>query len=66
MESRLQEDMKSYEALKIPGYINTYVYQMDADSHEYYMVVIFQDKESYIKNAEDPAQDTRPRVLELP
>lgn len=59
MEARMQADMKSYEQLKIPGYINTMVYKMDADSNDYYMVVMFQDKASYEKNAEDPAQDAR-------
>ena len=53
--------MKSYEALNIPGYIKTYVYRMDADPQEHYMAVVFDSKESYRKNADDPAQDARYR-----
>jgi hypothetical protein len=61
MEQRLQEHMKSYESLNVPGFVNTLVYKMDANANEYFMAVVFQDKASYVKNAEDPAQDARYR-----
>jgi heme-degrading monooxygenase HmoA len=62
-ESQLREQMKDYEALKIPGFVTTYVYQMDSDPNEYYMAVIFDSKDAYRANAESPEQDTRYREM---
>ncbi len=59
MEARLSEEMKTYENLKIDGYVNTIVYRLDGGANEYYMAVVFRDKASYTKNADDPAQDKR-------
>lgn len=47
------------EGVPVPGIIGVYVYQMDADSREYYMVVMFESKESYVENANSPAQHER-------
>jgi hypothetical protein len=59
MEAAMQADMKSYEGLAIPGYVGTTVYKMDSDANEYYVAVVFEDRESYRRNADDPAQDAR-------
>jgi quinol monooxygenase YgiN len=59
MADRMQADMRSYESLSIPGYVDTIVYQMDTDPNEYYLAVVFADKDAYEKNANDPAQDAR-------
>jgi hypothetical protein len=61
MESRVQDDLRSYEGLNISGYIGTTVYRMDANSNEYFMAVVFEDKETYFRNANDPRQDARYR-----
>jgi heme-degrading monooxygenase HmoA len=63
MEAQMQADMKSYESVNMPGYQETLVYKMDSDSNEYYMAVVFDSKESYVKNADDPAQDARYRKM---
>ena len=63
MEERLQQHMKAYEQLDVPGFLNTMVYRMDSDSNEYYMAVVFDSKESYRRNADDPAQDARYREM---
>jgi hypothetical protein len=63
MEAKMQEDMRSYEGISVPGYIDTLVYKMDSDSNDYYMAVVFDSKESYTKNAADPAQDARYRKM---
>jgi len=42
-----------------PGMVGYLVYQMDADPNEYMMAVVFQDKQSYVANAESPEQHTR-------
>ena len=47
------------EGVPIAGMIAVYVYQMDADSRDYYMVVLFESKESYVENANSPAQHER-------
>ena len=62
-EERLTKLVDSYAQLKIPGHIDTRVYRMDADSSDYYMVVAFEDKGSYVKNASNPDQDTRYRQM---
>jgi heme-degrading monooxygenase HmoA len=49
--------------LGIPGFVATYLYRTDADPSEYYMAVIFADRDSYIRNAEDPEQDRRYREM---
>jgi quinol monooxygenase YgiN len=43
----------------VPGYINTYVCQTDADPNVYYMVAIFESKEAYHANAQSPEQHER-------
>ena len=66
MEQRLQELTEEYEGLDVDGYVDTIVYRMDADPNEYYMAVIFEDKDSYVANADSPEQDARYReFLEL-
>ncbi len=59
----LQQMTASYDDLEVPGFVGTHVYRMDADDTEYYLVVLFEDRESYRKNAEDPAQDRRYREM---
>ena len=58
-ESRMNEVMREYESVEIPGSISTHVYRMDQNPNEFYMVVMFQDRESYRRNAENPAQHQR-------
>ena len=47
------------EGVAVKGMVAVYVYQMDADSREYYMTVLFDSKESYIANAQSPEQHAR-------
>ena len=62
-EQQMASLMKEYETLKIPGHVATHVYRMDQDSNEFYMAVIFADKDAYHKNAQDPTQDARYRKM---
>jgi heme-degrading monooxygenase HmoA len=48
-----------YDDLEVPGFVATYVYRLDDNEDDYYMAVLFEDRESYRRNAEDPAQDER-------
>ena len=54
-----QNDMDS----QMRGYVGQYVYRMDADPNEYYLVVIFESKEAYFANADSPEQDARYRAF---
>lgn len=63
VEERLTRLTRSYESLKVPGYIATYVYQMDADPRECYMAVLFASKAAYDANAGSPEQDARYREM---
>jgi quinol monooxygenase YgiN len=60
-EKKLLEMTKSESGLQIPGFISQYVYRMNADPNEFYLVVIFKDKQTYVANADSPEQDARYR-----
>ncbi len=46
-----------------PGFVAEYVYRMDADPNTYYLVVLFESRESYFANADSPEQDARYRQM---
>jgi antibiotic biosynthesis monooxygenase (ABM) superfamily enzyme len=58
-EADLQRLNEEFKTLNVPGYIGEYVYRMDADPRECYLVVLFADRESYRKNAESADQNQR-------
>jgi heme-degrading monooxygenase HmoA len=60
-EKQLIEMSRDESALDIPGFIGQYVYRMDNDPSEYYLVVIFDNRETYFANADSPEQDARYR-----
>ncbi len=62
-EASLKDELDKYSGLKIPGFVSTMVYRMDADANECYLAVAFEDKHSYHANAEDPKQDERYRRM---
>jgi len=43
----------------IPGWKADYYFQMDKDADEFYLVAIFNDKQSYDANADSPEQHER-------
>jgi quinol monooxygenase YgiN len=63
MEEQLAEQIRVFEAAKVPGAIATYAYRMDADPGSYYLAVVFASKEAYLANAQSPEQDARYRQL---
>ena len=63
MEERLDQLMKEYEQIKIPGNVATYLYKMDSDPSEHYLATIFDSRESYLANANSPEQESRYRKL---
>ena len=40
----------------LPGAVNSYVYRFDADQNRIAIVAVFQDKASYVGQADHPAQ----------
>ena len=61
VEAKLDEVMKTYEGERIPGMIDEWIYRSDEDPRTYYMTVLFESKESYVRNADSPEQDERYR-----
>ena len=59
MDARMLELSHEYDTLDIPGFRGDLVYQSDDDPRVWYMVVVFESREAYVANAEDPAQDAR-------
>jgi quinol monooxygenase YgiN len=53
----------SAESEPPPGAVAFYTYQMDKDPQEMYLVAVFESRESYVANAEDPA--THQRYLQM-
>jgi heme-degrading monooxygenase HmoA len=51
------------EVMTIPGYLGSVVYHSDSNPDECWLVVSFTDKESYVKNADSPAQNARYQQL---
>ena len=58
-DDKLRDLMKAYETLSVPGHKSTVLYRMDGNPNEYYLAVVFADKDSYVKNADSPEQDKR-------
>ena len=58
-EKQLVELTRSESALQIPGFIGQYLYRMNANPNEFYLVVMFENRQTYIANADSPEQDAR-------
>jgi heme-degrading monooxygenase HmoA len=54
-EQLLQTDMD----VDAPGFIASYVFQSDEDPDKFWLVALFESKESYVANAESPEQHER-------
>ena len=59
MESKFMELGRAQQSANIPGYVASYVYQMDGDPSEFYLTVVFTSKEAYLENAGSPEQHAR-------
>jgi heme-degrading monooxygenase HmoA len=56
MEEAFRSESRRQEERQIPGGIASYVYRMDRDPREIFLVVLFESKETYVANAQDPRQ----------
>ncbi len=51
------------ESRQPEGSLGSYLYKVEGKENELILAVAFRDKESYFKNADDPAQDESYRKL---
>ncbi|MBZ0300423.1 MAG: antibiotic biosynthesis monooxygenase [Anaerolineae bacterium] len=58
-QDQLQQVAREISIGRAPGQMGVYIYQMDRDSDEYYLAVIFESKEAYLANAQSPEQHER-------
>lgn len=56
-EAKLAQIMAEASLREIPGYLQDYIFRMDQDSNEIYLVSLFRDRETYIANANSPEMD---------
>ena len=59
----LEEIENSLKQRHPKGFIRLIVYRLDSDTDEYYMAVLFEDKQSYFSNANSPEQDAEYQKL---
>ena len=58
-EEQLMGQLREFQSLHVPGFKNNFVYHMDNEPQEYYLVVIFESREAYWANAKSAEQDAR-------
>lgn len=56
-EAEMQQQMKQYEALNVPGFVRSTIYRMDSNPNELYLAVVFENKEAYHANANNPERN---------
>ena len=57
MTEQLEALSREWQSMTSAGLVSSTLYRMDADPNEVYLAVVFQDRESYRKNAEDSETD---------
>lgn len=62
-ERQLMDIMRAFETAEVPGVIASYVYRMDAGANDYYIAVVFTNREAYMTNAMSTGQEARYRQL---
>jgi antibiotic biosynthesis monooxygenase (ABM) superfamily enzyme len=56
MESEFAALSREIEQRAVPGFIASFVYQMDRDSQVFFLAVVFESREAYHANAASPDQ----------
>jgi hypothetical protein len=59
MEEQFEAISREIGVGTTPGQIAVYAYQMDRDSREFYLAVLFESREAYHANAASPEQHQR-------
>lgn len=55
-ESGLLEQMRD-DVNRVPGFVSAQLYRSDTDPREFWLAVVFMDRESYRANADSPEQN---------
>ncbi len=55
--------LREWESIPIPGFVGEYWFQADKDPNEYYLTVLFENKDLYFASANNPEQDARFRKM---
>ena len=58
-KAEFKRRMDAFDSANIKGWMADYIFQMDADSDEFYLVAVFKDQESYQANASSSEQHER-------
>ena len=62
-EKDLQEVLATIGARRVPGFVASHLYQMDENPRVLMLAVLFADRETYKRNADDPAQDREYQLM---
>jgi hypothetical protein len=62
-EGKVREAMEEMESRPVAGFVASHVYRLDRDPQDLMLAVTFTDRDAYVRNAEDPAQDVQFRKL---
>ena len=62
-EGKLRELMADMERTPAAGFIGSHIYRLDSDPLDLMLAVLFADRETYVRNADSPAQDAQYRKL---
>lgn len=54
---KLMEEWDRDRRSKVEGAIGSYLYKLDRDPSQVVLAVVFRDRQTYFKNADDPEQD---------
>jgi quinol monooxygenase YgiN len=60
-EEELRQFARDVETDAVPGFVFQHVYRMDADPDAFILVVAFENKDTYLANANSPEQAARYR-----
>ena len=55
--------LMSEDQREVDGSLGYYLYMLEGKENEFILAVVFRDKESYFKNADDPSQDEAYRKM---
>jgi quinol monooxygenase YgiN len=62
-EPQLREALSAMRTRQVPGFLASHLYRMDGDPNVLMLAVLFADRETYKRNADDPAMDREYRLL---
>ncbi len=58
-DAQLAQHLRDFTTLGVSGFVAAYLYTMDANPNERYMVVVFESRAAYVANAESAEQNAR-------